>query len=186
VEFFEENGMVLEPDNWTEEAQKALTIPPSLKGDAKEMGRTRAFDLFCGKASKWIHYLSNIPKLKKQFLYLRKWHSSESDYEHEHEDEDEDEDEDEEVKQRRKEKVKKKKQSVLQEAERMFKIMGDIAVDIGIPCYIAATQNFYYTEQDIEKGTKYTRVDGSMFYVNGKDLSDAQKELSPFAYILAH
>jgi hypothetical protein len=170
--------MVLERYNWTEEVQKALTIPPSLKGDAKEMGRTPAFDVLCGKASNWIPYLPDIPKLEKQFRYLRRY-SAESEYEHEEEDEDEDEDE----KQRWKEKMNKKKQTVLEKTERMFKIMGDIAVDIGIPHYIEFIQNFYY---DIEKGTKYTRMDGSRFYVNRKDLSDAQKKLSPFAYLLAH
>ena len=66
----------------------------------------------------------------------------------------------------------------------MIKIIGDIAVDIGIPYFIKVMQGIPY---DIKKGAICRRIDGSRFYVKkAKHLSDAKLKLSPFAYKLAH
>jgi hypothetical protein len=173
--------MVLEHGNWTKEVQKALTIPPSLKGDAKEMEQT-PFNLLCQKASKWIQYLSDIRKLENKFNYFDKRCWGEDEYEDVDLDEVEDEDEKQRLKQE-KEQMQKEKQSALDKAERMIQIMGEIAVDIGIPTYIEHIQAFYY---DKTNGTNCRRIDGSRFYVKVEHPSDAQKKLSPFAYLLAH
>ena len=61
--FFEDDSVALNQGNWTKEVQKALTIPPSSKGDEKEKEQTPAFNLLCLKAAKWNKCLSDIRKL---------------------------------------------------------------------------------------------------------------------------
>ena len=177
--FFEDNSIDLKPENWINEVQKALTISPSSKGDEEEMERTPAFNLLCQKAEKWNKCLSDIQKLRKRFDYSNKYYWGK----YEHEDDDEDEDEKQEKEQMLK-LMKKAKQRLIEKAERMIKIMGDIAVDIGIPYYTELIQGTFY---DIGKGGDYRRRDGSKFNVKvPKDPSDAQLKLSPFASDLAH
>ena len=171
----------MEQSDWTKEVQNALTVPPSFKGDAKEMERTPDFNVLCQKATKWIQYLTDIRKLDKKVSYVIRHR-----FEYEHEVEYSDEDEDKVEKQMLKlvkELMLKNKQLVVQNAARLTKIMGDIAVDIGIPEAIELIQAYHY---DIEKGTICRRTTKSSFYVKGENLSEAQKKLSPFAYLIAH
>ena len=168
----------MEQSDWTKEVQNALTVPPSFKGDAKEMERTPDFNVLCQKATKWIQYLTDIRKLDKKVSYV----FINSKYFNNYSDEDEDKVEKQMLK-LVKELTLKNKRLVVQNAARLTKIMGDIAVDIGIPEAIELIQAYHY---DIEKGTICRRATKSSFYVKGENLSEAQKKLSPFAYLLAH
>ena len=142
------------------------------------------FNLLRQNASKWFQYLPDIQKLRNKFSYFDKCRWGEGEYEDEV-----DEDEDEDVKQEKRQRLKhmkKEKQLALQKAERMMKIMGEIAVDIGNPYVTELMQGFYY-DIETQKGTTCRRTDGSRFYVEKVEhLSDAQKKLSPFAYAIAH
>ena len=95
--------------------------------------------------------------------------------------EDEDVEEDKDEKQV-KEQWQKLMQKAKQKAGRMIKIMGDVAVDIGIPHYTEIIQGSPY---DIEKGSVHRRRAETRFYAKKEEhLSDAQLKLSQFA--LAH
>ena len=191
--FFEENSMAWKHNHWTIEVQRALTIPPSSKGDAKKrrMEQIPALNDLCEKALKWIQYLPEIRKLENQSekfmdFYLEcKWGHNE-DKEEEKED-DEDEDENQEKEQRLKQmqmEMQMEKPLLFGKAERMIKIMRDIAVDLGNPYFSEIIQSFCY---DIEERPICRRLCGSRFYVEkGKHLSDAQLNLSAFAHIFAH
>jgi hypothetical protein len=190
TEFFKENSIAWKEDHWTKKVQRALTIPPSSKGVAKKrrMEQNPALNHLCEKALKWIQYLPEIRKLEKQlgkfwFVLLECKYGHEEDDEDVDETETETEDEDE---NQEKEQMQKqmKKPLFLEKAERMIKIMIDIAVDLGNPNVSEEIQSFSY---DIKKRPISRRSDGSRFYVEkGKNLSDAQLKLSPFAYLLAH
>ena len=152
--------------HWTEEVQKALIIPPKTTTPNSNK-RTPAFNRFCEKATKWIEYLPDIRKLDSQFDISGKSHEGEN--------EDEDEDEKEQM---------QKKSLLLEKVQRMIKIMLDIAEAIEDPFLSEIMQGLAY---DIEKGDTCTRLDGFSFYVKKEEhLSEAQLELSPFAYYLAH
>jgi hypothetical protein len=147
--------------HWTNEVQKALTIPPSSRGNVNERRReqTPAFNCFCQKAPEWIQYFPDIRKFDKIFG----------------EDEDEDEEDDDEKESLPLEKAKIKM---------VFEIMLDIADNIEDPMLSEIKQGFAY---DIEKGATCTRLDGSRFCVKKeKHLSEAQLKLSKLAYCLAH
>ena len=166
----------MKQNDWTEEVQKLLTIPPSSKGDVKKrrMEQNPAFDLLCQNASKWIQYLPDIQELKNDFDHkFSKYHFGK------------DEDEDEKLEKGRKLKqMQEEKQLLTEKAVRMIKIMGDIAIDIGIPPYTEVIPGILY---DIVKGGIHTRSCGTHFYVKvPKDPSAAQLKLSLYAYTLAH
>ena len=153
--------------HWTEEVQKALTIPRSSIGNVNKERReqTPAFHRFCQKAPKWIEYLPDIRKLDSQFDNSGKSQEGEN----------EDEDEKEQM---------QKKSLLLEKVQRMIKIMLDIAEVIEDPFLSEIMQGLAY---DIEKGDTCTRLDGFSFHVKKEEhLSEAQLELSPFAYYLAH
>ena len=172
----------MKQNDWTEEVQKLLTIPPSSKGDVKKrrMEQNPAFDLLCQNASKWIQYLPDIQELKNDFD-----HKFSKYYFGKDKDEEEDEDEDEKLEKGRKLKqMQEEKQLLTEKAVRMIKIMGDIAIDIGIPPYTEVIPGILY---DIVKGGIHTRSCGTHFYVKvPKDPSAAQLKLSLYAYTLAH
>jgi hypothetical protein len=142
--------------------QKALTIPPSSKGNVnKRREQTPPFNCFCQKASEWNQYFPDIRKFDNQLGF---------------EDVNKDEDE----------KQEKEKSLLLEKAQIMmlFKIMLDIADNIESLMLSEIMQGFVY---DIEKGATCIRFDGSRFCVKKvKHLSEAQLELSTLAYYLAH
>ena len=175
MEFYEENSMAWNCSNhWTEEVQRAFTIHPSSKGgvEKRRIGPTPAFNVLCQKASKWIQYLPEILKLENQldklydFMIECKWGHGD------------------EYEKQEKEQMQTEKPLLLEKAERMIKIMMDIAVDIGNPRISEIIQGLHY---DIEKRPISRSRGGSRFYVeNGKHLSDTQLKLSTFAFNLAH
>ena len=163
--------MKLNHNNWTEEFQKAFTIPPR--------ERTPAFNVLCEKASKWIQYVPDIEKLENQFdVDMGK------SYEDEDNEDEDNEDEDEKLKEQRLKQMQKEKTLLLEKTERMIKIMADIVEDIGEPWHSKVVLGRPY---DIEKGSICSRYFGSRYYVEkAEHLSEAQLKLSTLAYCLAH
>ena len=203
--FFEENSMAFNINNhWTKEVQKALTIPPSSKGNVNKRRKkpTAAFKLFSIKASKWIQYFPDILKLDNNFDNFgtnfeddvddEDVDKVEDDDQDEDDDEDKVEDEDESEKQEKEQRLKQEKEKslllektqIMFKTKKMLKVMLDIANDIEDPFHSKIMQGIPY---DIVKGTTCTRFNGTRFYVKKVEhLSEAQLELSTFAYHLAH
>jgi hypothetical protein len=185
--FFEENSMAWKHNHWTIEVQRALTIPPSSKGDAKKrrMEQIPALNDLCEKALKWIQYLPEIRKLENQsekfmdFYFECKWGHNEDKEEEKEDDEDEDENQE---KEQRLNEMQKEKPLLLKETGRMIKIMIDIAEDLGNPYLIEIIQGCFH---DVEKPPICKRLCGPTFYVE-KGLSEVKLKLSTFARMLAH
>ena len=125
INFFEENSMGLITEDWISGVQIALNTSLADNSAAKGTDQN-AFNILCQKADKLSKDLSDIHKLEVQFRnYYTKCFV-------EYEDEGEDENE----KQRKKLKRDQKKKLLSDEAARLIKVMGDIAVDLGIPRHV--------------------------------------------------
>jgi len=74
-------------------------------------------------------------------------------------------------------KDKSDKKELMEEITRLVKVMGDIAVDLGVQCFTDTLQTLLY---DMEKGGRQKQGDGSVVVVELDNLSDEQKKLSPF------
>jgi hypothetical protein len=164
INFFIENSMELEEDDWISAVQIAL--------NKKEMDQT-AFNILYQKADKLNKDLSDIHKLQVRFRnYYRRCFEGE------------DEGEDEDEKQKQKQQQDQKRILLTEEAERLIKVMGDIAVDLGIQSHIEIIHDVLY---DVEKGEQKKRDDGSLYFVDTKkNLSRAQMKMTQFAEFLAH
>ena len=184
-QFFKENSIKYNINQWQRSVQKAFTILPSSKRNVSKRRReqTPAFELLCDKASKWIQYLPDIEKLDKHFENFRKNYEFEDEDDEDNEDDEDDED-DEDEKQKKLKQMQEKKLLLLEKTGRMIKIMGDIADDIGDPRLSKLMLGRPY---DIETGITCKRIDRSMYRVNKSEhLSEAQIKLSAFAFSLAH
>ena len=173
INFFEENSMGLITEDWISGVQIALNTSLADNSAAKGTDQN-ALNILCQKADKLSKDLSDIHKLEVQFRnYYTKCFV-------EYEDEGEDENE----KQRKKLKRDQKKKLLSDEAARLIKVMGDIAVDLGIPRHVEIIHGVIY---DVEKGEHKKRADGSSYFVDTqKNLSEAQLKISLFAQTLAH
>jgi hypothetical protein len=173
IGFFEKKLMVLEDEDWISCVQMTLKKNHSDNSNEEEMDQTSTFRLLCQKADQVNKDLSDIRKLQARFRnYYRCCYN-------EYEDEGEDEDE----KQKQKQQQNQKKQLLSDEAARLIKVMGNIAVDLGIPKHIESIHSVLY---DVEKGGHQKRANGSSYFVNTENLTPAQLRLSVFAECLAH
>jgi len=163
INFFNKNSintMELEEDDWIAGVQIALN--------------NKKINISYQKEDKLKKDLSDIHKLRVRLRnYYRRCFI-----------EDEDEGEDEDEKQKQKQQQDQKKILLTEEAERLIKVMGDIAVDLGILGHIEIIQGVLY---DVEKGEQKKKADGSFYFVDTKkNLSQAQMKMSRFAEFLAH
>jgi hypothetical protein len=71
------------------------------------------------------------------------------------------------------------KLSRIKEAERLVKVMGDIAADLNIDCYTDSIRSLLY---DMEKGGLQNRGGGLLVEVKLDNLSEEQLKLTPFIW----
>ena len=158
-EVFKENRKKeLNIKNWIEEVQNALTEHLPGKVHEEEMKGTPAFIDLCLKATEINKHFSDIQKLIAQFKKC--WMPCCAD-----------------------ENSEKQKLLLIEETQRLIKVMGEIAVLLNIPFYIDHIQGAIY---DMEKGGPQKTKRGFCFSLSEGNLSEEQQILTPIAWWYAH